>query len=127
MFQFVRSLLNLAQVRHIFNQATPDSIVSILSSPVTAVIDTTLPFVYLPLPGCVAIENAFELAWNADRSLYLINDTTHQGLFSSNPSVRFTLGEPTPGQSINITLPYGAFDLQATSPIFPNGTNYFPL
>lgn len=112
---------------NILNQATPNSIVSILSSPITAVIDTTLPFFYLPLPACAAFENAFELTWNADRSLYLVNDTTHQGLLSSNPSVTFTLGEPTPGQSINITLPYGAFDLQAASPIFPNGTNYFPL
>ena len=28
---------------------------------------------------------------------------------------------------MNISLPYAAFDLQASSPIFPNGTNYFPL
>lgn len=59
--------------------------------------------------------------------MYLVNDTIHQQLQNLNPSVTFTLGKSSTNQSINLTLPYGAFDLQASNPIYPNGTNYFPL
>lgn len=38
----------------------------------------------------------------------------------------FSLGQSA-AETVNITLPYLAFDLQATQPIAVNGTNYFPL
>jgi len=45
-----------------------------------------------------------------------------------NPSITFKLGyEIYGGQSINIVLPYAAFDLQANYPIYPKATNYFPI
>jgi hypothetical protein len=45
-----------------------------------------------------------------------------------NPSITFKLGyEIYGGQSINIVLPYAAFNLQASYPIYSNATNYFPI
>ena len=102
--------------------------ITLLSTGVAALIDTTLPFIWLPLSVCKAFEQAFGLAWDASKEIYLVNDTVHQQLLTKNPSVTFTLGSLTSELgSVNISLPYGAFDLQASSPIFPNGTNYFPL
>ena len=102
--------------------------VALLSENITVTIDSSLPFIWLPLSACQVFEEAFGLTWNASTEMYLINDTVHQSLLTTDPSITFTIGNMVPGsQSINITLPYGAFDLQAASPIFANGTNYFPL
>jgi hypothetical protein len=57
-----------------------------------------------------------------------VNDTIHSSLQSLNPSVTFKLGNTiSGGPTIEIKLPYNAFDLQASWPIYPNATNYFPL
>ena len=101
--------------------------VTLLSNDIVALIDTTLPYFWLPLQVCRQFESAFGLSWDSSTDMYLVNDTIHQQLQNLNPSVTFTLGNSSANQSINITLPYGAFDLQASSPIYPNGTNYFPL
>lgn len=102
--------------------------VTLLSNDIVALVDTTLPFIWLPPSACQAFEQAFGLVWNDSNQFYLVNDTIHQQLLQQNPTVTFELGNSTLGKaSVNISLPYGAFDLQASSPIFPNGTNYFPL
>lgn len=104
--------------------------VTLLSNDIAALVDTTLPFIWLPLSVCQVFEQAFGLVWNDSNQFYLVNDTVHQRLLQQNPTptVTFQLGNSTLGQeSVNITLPYAAFDLQASSPIFPNGTNYYPL
>lgn len=92
-----------------------------------ALIDTTLPYLWLLLQACQNFETAFGLSWDPSTSMYLVNDTIHQQLQNLNPSVTFIIGNSSTNQSVNITLPYGAFDLQASNPIYPNGTNYFPL
>ena len=109
--------------------------VTLLSNNITALIDTTTPFHWLPITVCEAFEAAFGLTWDQNTSLYLVNDTIHEKLLINNPSVTFSfwgdLARPAasslPNAPINITLPYGAFDLQASVPIYPNGTNYFPI
>ena len=107
---------------------TLDNNATLLSNDIAALVDTTLPFIWLPLSACQAFEQAFGLVWDDSSQLYLVNDTIHQRLLSQTPTVTFELGNSTIGKaSVNITLPYQAFDLQASSPILPNGTNYFPL
>jgi len=107
---------------------TLQSNVTLLSGGISAVIDTTLPHMWLPLAACQRFEKEFGLMWDASTQYYLVNDTTHQQLLNSNPSITFTLGRSIDGNhSVNIILPYGAFDLQASNPIYTNGTNYFPL
>lgn len=118
----------VVQLQSITASNTLISDVSLLSDSVSAMIDTTPPFIWLPLSACLIFEEAFGLTWNSSKELYLVNDTAHQQLQNNNPIISFTLGTTTPGSdSVNITLPYCAFDLQAASPVFPNGTNYFPL
>ena len=106
---------------------TLTSNVTLLSNDIVALIDTTLPYLYLPLQDCRIFETAFGLTWDQSTEMYLVNDTIHQQLQNLDPSVTFTLGNSSANESIDIVLPYGAFDLQASAPIYPNGTNYFPL
>ena len=97
-----------------------------MSSKITVTIDSDLPYLCLPDVACNTFERAFGLSLDADRDLYLLNDTVHGDLRKSNPSIRFSLGKSL-NEAVNVTLPYLAFDLQVTQPIAENGTNYFPL
>ena len=115
------------RIESIAASKTLASNITLLSNGIVALIDATLPYFWLPLQVCRQFESAFGLSWDPSTQMYLVNDTIHQQLQNLNPSVTLTLGNSSASQSINITLPYGAFDLQASSPIYPNGTNYFPL
>ena len=105
--------------------------ISLLPEPVYVYIDNTIPQIWLPVDACQAFEREFGLVWNETVDLYLVNDTTHASLLDRNPNVTFTLGTGfVGGQSVNITLPYAAFDLQAAQPYREFGAeqvNYFPL
>lgn len=114
-------------IKSITATGTLASNVTLLSNDTAALIDTTLPYLWLPLQVCQQFETAFGLSWDPSTTMYIVNDTIHQQLQNLNPSVTFTFGNASTNQSINITLPYAAFDLQASNPIYPNGTNYFPL
>ena len=73
-------------------------------------------------------EHAFGLSWNDSASMYWVNDTTHQALLNENPNITFTLGNSVSGgPTIDITLPYASFDLEAKPPSVSNATRYFPL
>jgi hypothetical protein len=101
----------------------------LLPNPITASIDSSLPYIWLPIQACLLFENAFGLQWNDTWQLYLVNDTLHQTLVQQNASLTFNLGGMTGGSStsVNITLPYAAFDLTASTPLVTSTTRYFPL
>ncbi|KAL8946002.1 MAG: hypothetical protein Q9222_007543 [Ikaeria aurantiellina] len=101
----------------------------LLPSPISAFVDSTIPYIYLPVEACRNFESAFGFIWNDTVQAYLVNDTLHDTLQSENASVRFTLGNSTSQASglVDITLPYAAFDLIAESPLVANSTRYFPL
>lgn len=99
----------------------------LLSKSIAAFVDSTVPYIYLPLDVCEKFEAAFGLAWNAKVQAYLVNDTLNNRLKAQNPSVTFTLGTLTTTNTVNISLPYAAFDLVADYPLMPNKTRYFPL
>nr|POF20108.1 hypothetical protein CFP56_71730 [Quercus suber] len=97
---------------------------------ITAFIDSTIPMLWLPESACIAFEEAFGLVWDETYSLYLVNDTQRQTLLDTNANVTFTLGNMTSGgETVDIVLPYGAFDLTVEFPyiINPNESFYFPL
>jgi hypothetical protein len=99
---------------------------SLLPSPIAAIsLDSTLPYIYLPTEACTLFETAFGLTWNDTVEMYLLNDSQHSALLSQNPSLTFRLG--TSPNTVNITLPYAAFNLNASWPIVPTTTPYFPL
>ncbi|KAI5239600.1 acid protease [Aureobasidium subglaciale] len=93
-----------------------------------AMIDSTVPYMYLPESVCTAFENAFGLVYDEFYDLYLVNDTLHDSLKALNKSITLTLGQSTSGgQTVDITLPYAAMDLQISYPYVANATRYFPL
>ena len=98
------------------------------SGDIIAYIDSTVPYFYLPADSCKAFEDAFGLEWNSERNLYLVSDELHTKLVAENATVTFTLGNNAQGgKTIDITLPYDSFDLQATWPVVFNASRYFPL
>ena len=94
-----------------------------------AYIDSTIPYLYLPLESCIQFEKAFGIRWNETVQAYLVNDSLRNTLLTQNPSIVFTLSNSTSGSSptIDIKLPYAAFDLIAERPLVKNTTRYFPL
>ena len=116
-------------VQSISTQNSDDSQISLLpSGGIYAFVDSTLPYIWLPLDACHAFENAFGLTWDQESEMYLVNRTLHSRLVASNPNVTFTLGVgKSGGETIDITLPYASFDLKVTPPLMKNSTRYFPL
>ena len=101
---------------------------TLLSTPISAFLDSTIPWLYLPVTVCKAFETAFGIEYDEDRGGYSINDTLHEKLQADNASVTFTLRNPAQIGQVDITLPYAAFDLVAEYPISTNGSQrYFPL
>ena len=91
-------------------------------------IDSTVPHIWLPSAACTAFEKAFGLQYNKTAQRYLVNDTNHEQLLRQNASVAFTLGNGiTGGATVQINLPYKAFDLVASPPTVDSSTKYFPL
>jgi hypothetical protein len=106
---------------------TNTSTTSLLHTPISASIDSTVPYIWLPADACALFEAAFGLSYDNDTELYLLNNSQHKALLSQNPSVTFTLSNLIAGLSVNVTLPYAAFDLTVSNPIVSSETSYFPL
>lgn len=101
---------------------------SLLPSGILTFIDSTIPYIYLPLEACQAFEKELDLVWNASSQLYLVNDTLHKTLQARKLNFTFQLGNlATGGQSVNITFPYDSFALTVGQPLVSNLTRYFPL
>lgn len=97
------------------------------STSMIAFVDSTVPYIYLPAEVCEKFETAYGLTWNAAVQAYLVNDTLNDKLKAQNASVTFTLGTLKTGNTVDISLPYSAFDLIADYPLMPNKTRFFPL
>ena len=99
-----------------------------LQAGIYSLLDSGVPEIWLPLAACNVFESAFGLTYDNNTDRYLVNDTTHSSLLQLSPIITFTIGpQATGGPSIAFELPYAAFDLQASYPIYPNATNYFPI
>ncbi|KAL8764842.1 MAG: hypothetical protein Q9209_007853 [Squamulea sp. 1 TL-2023] len=99
----------------------------LLTKRIAAFVDSTLPYIYMPLSVCQKFEAVFGITWNETVQAYLVNETLHDSLVSQNTSVIFTLSNSTAkdGTTVEITLPYAAFDLVAEPPLVKS--RYFPL
>lgn len=101
-----------------------------LPNKVYALIDATVPELWLPLEACRAFEYEFGLTYDNKTDLYLVNDTQHEILVERNASITLQLGQgPDSDATVQITLPYAAFDLRASPPFsnLSNETYYFPI
>jgi Eukaryotic aspartyl protease len=114
----------------------------LLKTGIYAFIDSTIPHIWLPLDVCARFEEVFGLVFDNVTDLYLVNNTLHDHLLRSNPNVTISLASSVSGEvpaeassnssAIDIILPYGAFDMEATYPLASstdiNATSrYFPL
>lgn len=107
---------------------TLQGVVAPLTSGILSLIDSTVSHMWLPIKACTIFEKAFGLTYDAKTQLYLVNDTVHAKLQQLNPTVTFKISNTVSGGDfVNIELPYLAFDLQASSPIYSTARNYFPL
>lgn len=99
-----------------------------LQAGVYSLLDSGIPEIWLPLAACDIFESAFGLTYDNNTDRYLVNDTIHSSLLQLNPVITFTIGpQATGGPSLAFELPYAAFDLQASYPIYSTPVNYFPI
>lgn len=91
-------------------------------------IDSTVPEIWLPVEACTLFEKAFGLQHGNTTDRSLVNSTINSQLLLLDPAVTFSIANQiTDSDSVEIVIPYAAFDLEASWPIYPNTTNYFPL
>ena len=99
-----------------------------MSDTILALIDSTVPEIWLPQDACDQFETHFGLQYDPQTDRYVVNSTIHSQLTTLNPSITFRLAVDALGATFqDIILPYAAFDLQASYPIYENPTNYFPI
>ncbi|MCJ1240938.1 hypothetical protein MMC14_008942 [Varicellaria rhodocarpa] len=102
--------------------------IPLLSTGVYAFIDSLVPQIWLPLNACTAFEQAFNLTWDNSSQLYLLTNDQHESLLGLNANLTFKIGlSATEGPSVDIVLPYGAFDLTVSPPLVENTTRCLPL
>lgn len=118
-------LVNVQSITYTDSKITTPT--PLLTDGINALVDSTVPYLWLPLSACQAFEKAFDLTWDPTRNLYTVNDTLHSSLLKTNPSVSFQLSNNPSDPAVNITLPYASFDLTATPPFGRNATRFFPL
>ena len=118
----LRSVMSINTTQSITQQAT------LLSTPVLAFVDSTLPYIYLPIEVCKKFERTLGLTWNETDGMYWIDDALHQSLSSSNITFTFTIGDTiAEGPTVQIVLPYKSFDLEAKDSFDTQKLRYFPL
>ena len=101
---------------------------SLLSEGIEIFIDSRVPEIWLPRSSCALFEHNFGLVYNTTIRRYIVNDSLHNSLQLANPSVSLLLQDRMNSTGIvNITLPYGAFDLELGYPHVNGTQRYFPL
>ncbi|TVY14856.1 hypothetical protein LARI1_G008295 [Lachnellula arida] len=120
---FSRDLLvNLKSITYDTAGSSP-----LLASSIDVFIDSLVAEIWLPVDVCEEFAKQFNLTWNAQGQLYLVEEQAHAALVKQNPAFTFTIGQESSQETINIVLPYAAFDLNLTAPIVGNTSRYFPL
>lgn len=100
-------------------------------------IDSSTPYLWLPEAVCLEFEKAFGLTYDDAVQLYTFgsDSTQHEVLVNWNMTFQFDVADlPGSTNSVSLSLPYEAFDLQLSYP-YPGlnatqsspPTNYFPL
>jgi hypothetical protein len=91
-------------------------------------LDSSTGPLWLPESACEAFEKAFGITWDNTTSHYLVDDKLHQELVKKDANVTFTLGSSASGgKTVDVVLPYAAFDLTLSFSEVANQTAYFPL
>ncbi|PBP28567.1 acid protease, partial [Diplocarpon rosae] len=100
----------------------------LLASSIDVFIDSMVSELWLPVIVCEAFAQQFDLTWNEQGQLYMVTEDAHAALVKQNPTFVFQIGQAGGGgETVDIVLPFAAFDLILTAPIVGNDTRYFPL
>ena len=102
----------------------------LLTESIPVFINSLVSHMWLPVEVCQRFEDAFNLTWNEDAQLYLVDNETHARLSKLNPTLALTLGHAgndDPESTVEIVLPYGALDLTGSVPFVDPPSKYFPL
>jgi len=99
------------------------------------IIDSTLPYLYLPNATCDRLAKQLGLQYDDQTDLYTLNNTQRAQNLENIPNIDITITDTTSGVNrTTISFPYAAFDLQASWPIYTNDngtegipTPYFPI
>jgi len=118
--------LSLASIAFSFNNGTEASV------PVSenVVIDSTLPYLYLPSGVCDELASRLGLTYNEPADIFTIDSAALAANKENIQQVRITVGDTeNSGNTTSITFPYAAFDLNATWPTYDQGQSqpYFPI
>ncbi|KAH7065810.1 aspartic peptidase domain-containing protein [Paraphoma chrysanthemicola] len=101
---------------------------TILDNGILVALDPTVSELWLPQTLCDAFASAFNLTYVEAANRYVISNDTRSRLRDSALTIRFSIGvSRSGGKTITVEIPYAAFDLQASYPIFATPTSYFPL
>ncbi|KAL8917092.1 MAG: hypothetical protein Q9172_005977 [Xanthocarpia lactea] len=123
--QTARQLLVSIQAISVTNSKGPSQL---LTQGMVALIDSTVPHLWLPTAACQAFEDAFGIQFDPITNLYLVDDNQHDAMVEQNAEVTFQLGTSlNGGDIISITLPYASFDLETGPPFVRSQRKYFPL
>ncbi|KAL8781757.1 MAG: hypothetical protein Q9213_005866 [Squamulea squamosa] len=120
-----RQLLVSIQAISVTNSKGPSQL---LSQGIFALIDSTIPHIWLPSAACQAFEDAFGIQFDPITNLYIVNDDQHNAMIKQAAEVTFQLGTSlNGGDTVSITLPYASFDLETGPPFVKSQRKYFPL
>ena len=91
-------------------------------------IDTGVSQLWLPKVVCDKLEEGLSLTYDPSTELYLVNDTARVKLLELAPDFTFTVAaNSTSSDTVNIILPYAAFDLEVSQPFYNTSRHYFPI
>lgn len=95
---------------------------------VDVIIDSSLPDLWLPRSVCESLAQALDLTFDSATGRYLIDSSAHSALRDASPEFTFTLtANQSSMDTLNIVLPYSAFDLWLLPPIYESPVPYFPI
>lgn len=91
-------------------------------------IDAGVSQLWLPKVICDKLAESLGLTFDSSTELYLVNDTTRTKLLDLAPEFTFILAaNATSDETVNIVLPYAAFDLTVSQPFYNTSRRYFPI
>ena len=109
---------------------------AIVGDQILSFLDPSTSFIWLNESLCESIASTLNLTYNAELDLYTIEDNVRRTHLADGVNVTFVLTNNLvdTSQTINITLPYNAFDLNLTAGYVTPGSatlsgniSYFPI
>lgn len=101
---------------------------SVISSVVTAVLDSTLPYLFLPRTMCDQLAELLQLKYDNRTGLYTIDNATLQSNRATISSLTLTISNPNGSSPIGVVFQYDAFNAQAVwSWGWPDFQAIFPI